>query len=389
MTDKLVSDAIDVTLDDKESDTNEFENNSAYNTQPVPKKLFIAKSDRSISDLVTMLDNKILDLQPDYQRKFIWSKVKSSKFIESLLLGIPVPTLFFAETGINNTLEVIDGQQRLTSVAEFMKNSYKLRGLENLSEFNNKQFSDLDSNIQNTLKYNVTMYVVTIKHESSPEIKFDVFQRINEGAVKLNAQELRNVIYRGKLIDATNKIVENSFLKSIFSENSLSQLRYIPQEMLIRMIAIDSYVEEGGDNRIRLSSQYNGRINDAITKLFEEHRNDIEYVNEITIEATNVLKRIEKVFTNSAFRKPILEDQDTDRISLSNSVNRTIAEYMYLLFKHNKFLQSSDYIQNNIGEIEHKVRKDILNNIDIFQQATGNRKSLEERITLINDFDLG
>ena len=107
------TDALDV---DKEVET---EDDTIVDSSE-SRKLYVDKVDKSTSDLFRMIVEGELNLQPNYQRKFVWDKKTMSKFIESLLLSIPIPTIFLAENN-DDTFEVIDGQQRLTTIFAFMK----------------------------------------------------------------------------------------------------------------------------------------------------------------------------------------------------------------------------------------------------------------------------
>ena len=126
------------------------------------RKLYVDKVDKSTSDLFRMIVEGELNLQPDYQRRFVWDKKTMSKFIELLLLSIPILTIFLAENS-DDTFEVIDGQQRLTTIFAFMKSKlvaneieklpYNLReldvlalnGLETLKQFNRKNYYEIRS----------------------------------------------------------------------------------------------------------------------------------------------------------------------------------------------------------------------------------------------------
>lgn len=142
------------------------------------RKLYVDKVDKSTSDLFRMIVEGELNLQPDYQRKFVWDKRTMSKFVESLLLSIPIPTIFLAENG-DDTFEVIDGQQRLTTIFSFMKSKLVaneieklptnlrdldilvLNGLETLKQFNKKNYYDM---VEMQRKFNnVSLPVVIIK----------------------------------------------------------------------------------------------------------------------------------------------------------------------------------------------------------------------------------
>lgn len=142
-----------------------------------------------------------LNLQPDFQRFFVWNNVKASRLIESLLLDIPVPVIYVAEEA-NKTYSVVDGQQRLTSICAFIDGKFPdgrdfmLSSLRVLGELNGARFRDLAPEIQETI-LNAGLRLIIIEQDSDPDVKFEVFERLNLGAEKLNDQELRNSVYRG------------------------------------------------------------------------------------------------------------------------------------------------------------------------------------------------
>lgn len=154
-----------------------------------------------IIDFVT--DKKWMNLQPEYQRRQVWDNKKQSLFIESLLMNLPVPPIFLFESDYNR-YEVMDGQQRLTSIVRFYSNKYKLAGLEYWGELNNKFYSDLPPILQRGLDRRRISAVVlqSSPHDNSKdELRRVVFERLNTGGQKLNAQELRNCIYAGPFAD--------------------------------------------------------------------------------------------------------------------------------------------------------------------------------------------
>ena len=207
----------DIDLETEESDDTQT---IVPNEEDEKRKLYVDKVDKSTSDLFRMMVENELNLQPDYQREFVWNNRTMSKFIESLLLSIPIPTIFLAENK-DDTFEVIDGQQRLTTLFAFMKsdrvveevklsdslknvNTLTLNGLETLTKYNKKKFEDLEDGLKRKFN-NVSLPVVIIKKDSTEDIKYDIFSRINSGSAKLNSQELLNVMYRGKLMESLNE----------------------------------------------------------------------------------------------------------------------------------------------------------------------------------------
>ena len=145
-----------------------------------------------------------LILQPEFQRYFVWDHAKSSRLIESVLLDIPLPTIYLVEE-IDGKESVIDGQQRLTSFFDFMDNKLVLSGLRILAELNGKRFADLSSEYKRKLK-KASLRTITINNDSDPNLRFEIFERLNTGSVALNDQELRNCVYRGPYNDLIREL---------------------------------------------------------------------------------------------------------------------------------------------------------------------------------------
>jgi hypothetical protein len=146
-----------------------------------------------------------LSERPSFQRRYVWTNVLASRLIESILLNVPIPPCYLSQNE-EFELDVIDGQQRLFSLHRFINNQFPLTGLEVLPELNKRRFHEIPAKFQRQLKTH-TLRCILITNESHPEIKFDVFERLNTNTVPLNAQELRNCIYRGSLNSLLQEIV--------------------------------------------------------------------------------------------------------------------------------------------------------------------------------------
>ena len=151
----------------------------------------------SIFEIVRKIEREDIAFSFDVQRsREKWKEPKLSKLIESIILNIPIQAIYLAAEN-NNTYIVIDGQQRLNTIYKFLVGRFPLTGLEILSEYNSQYYRDLPMYIKRKIEdYQITVFI--IKKDSHPDIKFDIFERINEGATKLNSQELRNCIYRSR-----------------------------------------------------------------------------------------------------------------------------------------------------------------------------------------------
>ena len=358
------------------------------------RKLYVDKVDKSTSDLFRMIVEGELNLQPDYQRRFVWDKKTMSKFIESLLLSIPIPTIFLAENS-DDTFEVIDGQQRLTTIFAFMKSKlvaneieklpYNLReldvlalnGLETLKQFNRKSYYDM-VDIQRKFN-NVSLPVVIIKKDSTEDIKYDIFSRINSGSIKLNNQELLNVMYRGKLIESLNTASQQETVDKLFGRRPVLKKRFGYHEILLRAKVIAGFVNsddwklreikvKNKNNFNKEYRTYNGRLNTAILEYLKEYRNDMEEASNLTKFIEDSIDKVNTVFGDEAFIR-------INRPG-STSINKTIAELQLVV------LSKINY--HEVVENKDKIResfKKFLNDIDenIFLRGTNNTTNVEKR----------
>lgn len=170
------------------------------------KRTVLTKSsDPEITSLYEKWKRGRLVLQPEFQRKFVWDRKKASRLIESALLSVPLPLFYLAEN-IDGREYVIDGQQRLTSFFSFIdgklpnEEDFKLTDMKVYTELDKKGYTDLDEAIQEKILY-YNLRTITILKESDPDLKFEIFERLNTGSVPLNDMELRNCVYRGPYID--------------------------------------------------------------------------------------------------------------------------------------------------------------------------------------------
>lgn len=173
------------------------------------RELITSVVDYNLTTLSDLITSKAIDLAPEYQRRFRWDPVRQSKLIESLLMNVPVPPIFLNEDTYGQ-YSVIDGKQRLNSIHEFMRGRLRLSGLEIFSDINGATFDDLPLKLQTVVKTRPTLRVIIILRQSDEDVKFEVFQRLNTGGVRLNPQEIRNSTCTGTL---NNLIIDLSVNK--------------------------------------------------------------------------------------------------------------------------------------------------------------------------------
>ncbi|GAB3850744.1 hypothetical protein GCM10028822_16520 [Hymenobacter terrigena] len=171
--------------------------------------------DITVKELINMVKDGYIDIAPDYQRQFRWDEERQSTLVESIFLGIPVPSLFTAANK-DGTWELVDGVQRLSTMIHFAGDAevrakiglkaatpLQLKELLKLTAFNGKSFTDIPRAVQMGFELK-PIKVVTLSDKSVAKVRFDLFERLNSGGIKLTDQEIRSCILQGKF---------NEFLK--------------------------------------------------------------------------------------------------------------------------------------------------------------------------------
>jgi len=213
-----------------------------------PTKIDIIAKPMTISSLEDRLDNDELDLTPDFQRQAnVWDVKRKARLIESILLKIPLPSFYFSED-FNGGYAVVDGLQRLCAVFHFkdvaLLNSttganlapLQLKGLQYLKELEGKTFMELDRKFQRRIsELEITANIIRANTPSA--VKFNVFARLNQGGMPLNAQEIRNAIFPGDWRNELRMLAESQeFITA--TENKVQTTRQQDIELVLRYIAI-------------------------------------------------------------------------------------------------------------------------------------------------------
>lgn len=190
----------------------------------------------TIDLLVNRIKHGEINLNPAFQRKGgLWSEKAQSRLIESLLIRIPLPAFYMDATDENEWL-VVDGLQRLTSLRRFvLEKSLRLTGMEFLRDQDTKDFDQLPRHLQRRiLETQVTAYL--IEKGTPPEVKFNIFKRINTGGLPLSAQEIRHALNQGKSTKLLQELAGAGEFKEATS-NAIRDTRMADREFVLRFLA--------------------------------------------------------------------------------------------------------------------------------------------------------
>jgi hypothetical protein len=187
------------------------------------RKVDFDSYDITVQQLLAMVEGGSINVAPAYQRQYRWDVTRQSRFIESIFLGIPIPSLFMAANA-DGTWELVDGVQRLSTLVHFAGNeksrkklgmaaSLKLEDLEKLTQFSGG-FDVLPQSIQLNFLLR-PIKVTTLSDKSDLIVRFDLFERLNTGGVALTDQEIRSCIFRGPFNDFLERMAKNKDFKEV------------------------------------------------------------------------------------------------------------------------------------------------------------------------------
>lgn len=251
----------------------------------------------SLSSMTTVgaTGRTAIDLAPDFQRRKRWPVEKQSALIESFLLNVPVPPIYLAEDAYGQ-YSVVDGKQRLTAIHAFMVGGLRLKSLESFQQIEGLTFAELPEDLRNALVIRPYVRVVTLLKQSDPNLKFEVFTRLNRGGEPMLPQELRKVAYRGAFSDMIFEVAEAPFLKErlkIVSESSSAYVRMDDAEYVLRYFALT----ESWDS-------FSGSLRDELDECMV--RNAKSSVDEVAVKRVDFLSALQacqKIWGNVAFQR--------------------------------------------------------------------------------------
>ena len=228
---------------------------------------------RSCADLLRMHTEDILEIQPEFQREIVWKDKDQTRFIDSLIKQLPIPSMCFSMDHKTQKWQVIDGLQRMWSIIRFLTDSeWKLSILDDIDPKISGQpvskFTDRSSSLHiyytrvENLSLPITILRCDYSKKSHTNYLFTIFHRLNSGGSRLNNQEIRNCIYSGAYNNFLKELNKNPQWMTINRMKRTTGYRFNKEEIILRFFAFhDSY------------EKYGGRLAKFLNEYMEKHRN--------------------------------------------------------------------------------------------------------------------
>jgi hypothetical protein len=330
--------------------------------------------------------NEYMEIRPFYQRRSRWDQERQSKLIESFIINIPVPPVFLYERAFNS-YEVMDGQQRITAIADFYQNRFKLKGLDLWPELNGLTYLELPNKIRSGLDRRSISSIVLLK-ESAPDeedailLRQLVFERLNTGGVKLERQEIRNSLSHGPFNEMLYKLARLDLFRDIWGLPRFERDELTNHKLPIYRSAFFKTMEDIEVVlrffALRHMEHYKYGIQGFLdlymvrSKSFNEQ--DIEFLSKLfstTLECANAIygRHVFRVYADGAWaEKPTKGMYDAVMVALSEFVPR----FQELVERRELIIEETIHLIADVG-------------VSAITGRASTKKDLENRITLFRN----
>ncbi len=331
------------------------------------------------------------NLRPEYQRRLRWDRKKKSKLIESFIMNIPVPPVFLYEKELGK-FEVMDGQQRLNAIAEFWQGKFKLDGLEIWRALNGRNYSELPPLIRRGLE-RAKLSAITLMSDASSieqnslDLRAQVFERLNTGGERLNAQELRNSLFSGSF---------NDLLVEISKEPNFTEAWNIPNHFentredgtVSDALKRNTLYKRMSDVEIVLrffAFQVPGEISGSVRKMLDDTMRENRHASENEIaefrnQYMNTLQLCRDVLEDDAFRLPPENQDKLGRLSKPLYDAQMVAFYR-LRKKSQRIKNASEEVRGALRELSFVDSADY----DLMVGRGNTAATIKERIERVEE----
>lgn len=273
-------------------------NDSAKQISEKKQDIKFDTRDYPINYLVSQYEKQEFYIPLEYQRNFVWGDKDKCFFIESILMGLPIPFMFFADTD-DGRIEIVDGAQRTQTLVQFCQNDLELQGLQILTDSNGFIFDDLDPAIQRKFM-NTNIRVVFLEEGTTEKVRQEIFKRINTRGVQAKPAEARRGAFEGKFKQFLEECVKNSLFNELAPRTKTTEDRYEGFELVSRFFAYY-------DNYENNYQYYSGNVTQYIDNYVEKQNmlaeSDSDFIPRYRECFITMLNYAEQILGKRGFRK--------------------------------------------------------------------------------------
>lgn len=300
---------------------------------------------------------------PEFQRNQVWKQQQKSRFIESLILNIPVPP-FYISQDLEGGMIIIDGLQRSTAIFEFLSNNYPLVGLEALPQLNGRTYWELDSDLRARIEDRELLLYI-LKPTVPMSIVYDIFNRINSNGTPLTRQEIRNCIYIGKSTRLLAKLADSDLFKQAI-DYGLASLRMKDREAILRFFAFSSP---------DALADYKGDLDDFLGKAMRRiNRMPDAAIDNLERRFFRVMRLTFEFFGSNNFRLPIQNSRGRLNVALLEAISVFFDQTTDSHLDANKATITDRYYHQLLPDIEFR---------DSIRISTGSEKNVKTRFSKV------
>jgi len=340
-----------------------------------------------LPSIVNIVESENYNLNPGFQRRPRWSSEKQSRLIESFIMNVPVPPIFFYEVKLYH-YEVMDGLQRLTAIYEFYKDQLVLDGLEEWPELNGRRYSELPEQIKGGIDRRylssiILLYETAKNEEEAKELKQMVFERINSGGVELKPQESRNAIYNGPLNQLCIDLSRNKYLCKMWDIPEPTEEEIKDGKISDKLQNNDRYKEMYDVELVLRFFAYRQRLDlqkgplENYLNMYLEKGNK-SFSKDTLVKLKNLfeqtIKLVYQIYEEKAFQK---RQNRKGRWSWYSSPQ--IAVYEPMMYVFSQHIEKTDKILQNREKFREGVKKIYEQHSENFEGKAKGLKNIRER----------
>lgn len=349
----------------RSEDVYEFMNKDGAQVYPMDG-IKVEKGFYTVFELKRRYDdaNRRIVLDSDFQREDVWGIDRKAELVESVIMGLPLPVFYFNQDKYGRLI-VVDGRQRLTALFDYMDDRFTLRKLKIFPELNSKKFTELSPVLRGRIEdFQIQAHVIL--PPTPDRIKFDIFDRVNRGGMKLNKQEMRNALYQGAATQMLNEIVcSEAFINATgnaFEKEKRMKDKYlITRFVAIYLVCCGKIIDDNGERYVYRNDvdEMLGKGMDLINSMLPEEVTDLKHT---------ILELLDKSYDylgKDAFR--------ISRGERKSPINMNVFETVMF---------AMCFIPKRKETIRKKVRESIFNLIDSeeFRMNIGNHRDSAAKI---------